>query len=222
MVKFKKTYLQTIFAVLLIFGLAPSAVQAHKRAETWEFYIPINYAEDARFSGQQGSSIEINEDVGFGFGFGYNFTDRFQLGGLFNWNSRSYDATVIEDNGTPHQYGNYLETSTISMNGLYYLLDGDITPFVSGSLGYTFIDTNIQNGPASGLCWWDPWWGYVCTEYVPTRTESDLSYGAGLGVRFDINRNFSMQFSYNKSWVEIDNATGTPDFDSWRLDFVFR
>jgi opacity protein-like surface antigen len=200
-------------------GMADSGKE---RAKKWEFHLPLIYAEEASFSGDGGSSVDINEDLGFAFGFGYNLTERFQLGGRFDWNSRSYDATVVRDNGTTHQYGNYLETATISMNGTYYLLEGDVAPFLTGSLGYTFIDTNIQDGPASGTCWWDPWWGYVCTEYVPTRTESDLSYGAGLGVRFDINQNFSMQCSYNKSWVEIGNATETPDFDSWRVDFVFR
>ena len=198
------------------------ADQGKGRAETWDFYLPLIYAADASFSGEGGSSIDINEDFGFGFGFGYNFTDRLQLGGLFNWNSSSYDATVVLDDGTTNQYGNYLETATISMNGIYYFMESDITPFVSGTLGYTFIDTNIQNGLATGTCWWDPWWGYVCTEYVPTRTESDFNYGAGLGVRYDISENFSMQCSYNKSWIDINNASGTPDFDSWRLYFTFR
>ena len=210
--------------VLSIFCLPMTGMAApgKGRAETWDFYLPLIYAEDASISGQGGSRVDINEDFGFGFGFGYNFTDHLQLGGLFSWSSRSYDATVVRDTGTTLQYGNYLETSTISMNGTYFFQGADITPFVSGSLGYTFIDTNIQNGPATGTCWWDPWWGYVCTEYVPTRTETALNYGAGLGVRFDINEQFSMQFSYNKSWIDIDNASGTPDFDTWRLDFVLQ
>ncbi|MEE9303853.1 MAG: outer membrane beta-barrel protein [Thiotrichaceae bacterium] len=218
-----KSIVTSVLILFIICLIMPrTADSGRKRAETWEFYIPLSYADDANFSGKQGSSIDINEDFGFGLGFGYNFTDRFQLGGLFNWNSRSYDATVVLDNGSTQQYSNFMETSTISMNGIFYLLEGDITPFVSGSIGYTFIDTNIQDGPPTGVCWWDPWWGYVCTEYVPTRTESNLSYGAGLGVRFDINEDFSMQCSYNKSWIDIDNASETLDFDTWRLDFIFR
>jgi opacity protein-like surface antigen len=192
------------------------------RAGTWDFYLPLTYAERETIDGQQGSHVDINDDLGFGFGFGYNFNDHFQLGGLFNWSSRSYDATAVRGDGSRSQYSNDLETSTISMNGIYYLLKGPITPFVSGMIGYTFVDTNIQDGPATGSCWYDPWWGYVCTEYVPTKTEDDFSYGAGIGVRFDINRQFSMQCSYNKTWIDIQNASGTPDFDTWRLDFIFR
>ena len=218
-----KNIVASVLILFIICLIMPRTADSEgKRAKTWDFFIPLSYTEDANFSGKQGSSIDINEDLGFGLNFGYNFTDRFHLGGLFNYSSRSYDATVVLDDGSTQKYGNYMETSTISVNGIFYLLEGDITPFVSGSIGYTFIDTNIQNGPTSGTCWWDPWWGYVCTEYVPTRTESDLSYGAGLGVRFDINEKFSMQGSYNKSWIDIDNISENPDFDTWRLDFIFR
>ena len=43
-----------------------------------------------------------------------------------------------------------------------------------------------------------------------------------LGVRFDVSPRFSLQPSYNKMWIDIDKASGTPDFDVWRLDFIFR
>jgi hypothetical protein len=89
-------------------------------------------------------------------------------------------------------------------------------------LGITYIDTSIQTGPSNGTCWWDPWYGYVCSSYYPTKTQSDFTYGFGLGVRFDLNPKFSLQPSYNKAWVDINNASGTPDFDIWRLDFIFR
>ncbi|MDA8139596.1 MAG: outer membrane beta-barrel protein [Desulfobacteraceae bacterium] len=203
-------------------GSDGSVLRKAQRAGGWDFYLPLTYAEDAKIEGTHGSKVDINDDLGFGFGVGYNLNNHFQLGGLFNWNSRSYDATATRDDGSTARYSNWLETSTIALNGTYYILDSNITPFVSGMLGYTWMDTNIQDGPSSGYCWYDPWWGYVCSEYVPTKTASDLSYGAGLGVRFDINRAFSMQCSYNRAWIDIDNASGTPYFNTWRLDFIFR
>jgi opacity protein-like surface antigen len=188
----------------------------------WEFYLPLTYADSATIEGEGGSSVKINGDWGFGFGFGYNLTDRFQLNGLFNWNSRTYDATLVDSTG-PQRYSNWLETSTLSLNGIFYLLDGDITPFVSGGIGYTYVDTNIQNGVASGGCWADWYWGWVCGTYVPTKTENDISYNAGIGIRFDLDRKFSLQGSYNKAWIDIGKAAGgMPEFDSWRLDFIFR
>jgi outer membrane protein W len=199
-----------------------TTVRPGGRGGTWDFYLPITYAESAIIEGQGGSSVDVNADWGFGFGFGYNFNDHFHLNGLMTWNSRSYDAIVVTDSGATQRYSNYLDSSTISLNGIFYLLSGDFTPFVSAGAGITYVDTNIQDGPATGTCWYDPWWGYVCSSYVPTKTENDMSYNAGVGVRLDVNRQFGLQASYNKTWIDISKASGTPDFDTWRLDFVFR
>jgi opacity protein-like surface antigen len=166
--------------------------------------------------------VDINAGYGFGFGFGYNFTDNFQLNGLFNWNSRSYDATTVNTDGSTRKYSNYMDTSTLSVNGIFYFLKGDFTPFVSGGVGVTYVDTNIPEGQGSTSCWYDPWWGYVCSSYQPTKTENDISYNAGVGVRYDVNRQFSLQGSYNKTWIDISRASTQPDFDIWKLDLIFR
>lgn len=192
------------------------------RGGNWEFILPLIYSESATVKGQNGSSVNLDADWGLGFGFGYNINDHFQLNGLFSWSSRSYNATVVKTDGTTQRYSNYMESSTIALNGVYYFLPGDVTPFVSGGVGITYIDTNIQNGPASGTCWYDPWWGYVCDTFVPTKTENDFSYNAGLGVRWDIDRKFSMQGSFNRMWIDFSKASGIPNFDMWRLDFIFR
>jgi opacity protein-like surface antigen len=200
-----------------------TAVRPGGRAGTWDFYLPLVYADSATINGQGGSKVDINADFGFGFGFGYNFTDNLQLNGIFSWNSRSYDATRIEETtGSTQRYSNYMDTSTISLNGVYYFLNGNVTPFVSGGVGITYVDTNIQNGTGSTSCWYDPWWGYVCSSYVPTKTENDISYNAGVGVRYDASRQFALQFGYYKTWIDISKASGTSDFDIWRLDFIFR
>jgi hypothetical protein len=192
------------------------------RGGTWDFYLPLSYADTTNISSTGGSSLKINGDFGFGFGFGYNINDHFQVSGLFNWNSRSYEATQVNDLGQTRQYSNYMYTSNFNINGVFYLLPGNVTPFVSGTVGITYVDTNIQNGQASGSCWYDPWWGYVCSSYYPTKTENDFNYGLGVGVRFDVNRQFSLQGSFNRSWIDIGKASGIPDFDVWRLDFIFR
>jgi hypothetical protein len=203
-------------------GAEGSAIRNADRTGSWDFFLPIIYTDETKVDGQGGSSVDINDDFGIGFGAGYNFNNHFQLGGLFNYNSRSYDATVVRNDGSTFQYGNTMETSTFALNGTYYILDKNFTPFISGSVGYTWVDTNIQNGPPTGYCWWDPWYGYICNSYVPTKTQSSWTYGGGLGVRYDFNQRFSMQGSYNKSWVDIDNTSGSTDIDIWRLDFIFR
>jgi opacity protein-like surface antigen len=199
-----------------------TAVRPGGRGGTSEFYLPLIYSESATINGQGGSSVDLNADWGFGFGFGYNFTDNFQLNGLLSWAYRSYDARVVNSDGTTRRYSNYMDSSTLSLNGVYYFLSGQVTPFVSGGVGITYVDTNIQNGAGSTSCWYDPWYGYVCSSYVPTKTENDISYNAGLGVRYDINRQFGLQAGYYKTWIDISKASGTPDFNIWRLDFIFR
>ena len=191
------------------------------RGGNWEFILPLAYTDTTTVHGQGGSSLRINNDWSTGFGFGYNINDIFQVNGLFTWAYRSYDATVIfADGSTPRRYSNYMDTSTIGLNGVYYLLGGNFTPFISAGIGYTYIDTNIQTGPTSGSCWWDPWYGYVCTSYNNTKTESDWSYNAGIGVRFDVSRAFSLQGSYNRIWLEADKVK--PEFDMFKIDFIFR
>ena len=218
-----------VIAVFCSVGLADvagaesySVVRPGGRGGTWEFLLPLKYTDSAAINGAGGSRVDISSDWGLGFGFGYNINDHFQLNGIFDWSYRSYQATIVQDNGQTRYYNNYVDTSTMTLNGIYYLMSGDFTPFVSGGIGIGFVDTNIPTSPAQSVCYWDPWWGYVCGGYQPTKTESDVVYNAGAGVRFDVNRQFSLQGSYNKSWMNVSRAQGIPDFDIWRLDFIFR
>jgi len=193
------------------------------RAGTWDFFMPLTYNPGFTWHGEGGSSVDLDTTWGFGFGFGYNFTDHFQLNGLFSWAARNYTATYVPGTG-PAKYSNTEYSSTFSLNGIFYLLSGDISPFIQAGVGWTYIDTSIPSGPSSGGgCWWDPWYGYVCNNYYPTKTQSDWSYSAGVGVRFDIARQFALQPSYNKAWINLNNSGGgSPYFDIWRLDFIFR
>lgn len=192
------------------------------RNGTWDFYLPLTYATEAKIDGQGGSTMDINDDIGYGFGFGYNINNKFQVNGLVGWNSRTYNVTAVADDNSIHQYNNFLETHNISLNGIYYFLETNLTPFISGTVGYTWLDTNIQDAPATGDCWYDPIYGYVCAEYVPTKVQSEIHYGGGLGVRYDINDAFSLQGDWNRVWIDMRNSSGTPEFDTWRLDFIFR
>jgi hypothetical protein len=191
------------------------------RGGTWEFIMPLTYLPPWTMDGQQGSKVDLDATWGFGFGFGYNLSDHFQMNGLFSWSARNYDATLVNTDGTTRRFGSTEYSSTFSLNAIYYLLPGNISPFVSGGAGITYVDTSIPTGVGTTTCWWDPWYGYVCNEGYPTKTETDIVYNVGLGVRFDLNRSFSLQPSYNKAWIDM-GSRGTPDFDVWRLDFIFR
>jgi opacity protein-like surface antigen len=200
-----------------------TAVRPGGRGGSMEFFLPLVYTDGTTVTGEGGSKVDINSDWGFGFGLGYNVNDNFQINGIFTWANRSYSARAMNADGTMgKQYNSYMDTSTLSLNGVYYFMNGNIAPFISGGVGFTYVDTNIPTGPTQGSCWYDPWYGYICTSSVPTKTENDVSYNAGIGVRFDINRQFGMQVGFYRTWIDISKASGTPTFDSGRFDFIFR
>lgn len=192
------------------------------RAEKWEFGLGMIYAFESDLSGEEGTRATIDDDLGFGLMGGYNFNEHFQLGGSFNWDTRSYRTTGLGDNGALLEYDNEVESTVLGLNGYYFILPGNFTPFVMGSVGYAFVDSNIQNGPTETYVYYDPWWGYTYDTYTPTRTESGLSYGLGIGLRYDLNENASLQLSYNKGWIDAGTAAETPDFDVIRFDFIGR
>lgn len=192
------------------------------RGKSWEIFLPLNYTQSETIKGRGDSSVDINDDVGFGFGLGYNFNDHFQLNGSISWSSRGYDATIVQTDGSTRRYNNILDTSTFSLNGIYHLLNKNITPFVSGGIGNTHLDTNIPSGLSSTACWYDPWYGYICDSYVPTKTENALSYNAAVGILFDINRQFGIRASYSRLWIDLDETSYTADFSTWKLDVLFR
>jgi opacity protein-like surface antigen len=229
-----RTLIRIMVVVLVVAALGavvPSPAEAQSftsvrpggRGGNWEIFLPIIYSDSTTVNGEGGSKVDINSDYGFGFGAGYNVNDNFQINGMFTWAYRSYNATAVNSDGTPgRQYSNYMDTSTLSLNGVFYLMQGNITPFISAGVGITYVDTNIPIGSGSTSCWYDPWYGYVCSSYVPTKTENDITYNAGIGIRFDIDRQFGMQFGYYKTYVNINKAQGTPDFDNLRFDLIFR
>ena len=212
-----------IVAVGVLAGalMLPSTVMAQSRANSLEFILPIIYSPSSSFNGQGGSSADLNSDLSSGFGIMYNLNNHLQLGGMFTWNTRSYNATLVRgDNGATYKASGTLDSSTIAFNATYYFMPSGVTPFVSAGIGSTFIDTNIPNGGGSTACWWDPWYGYICDTYQSTKTQTAVSYSAGAGMRFDLGRGFAVQGSYNKIW--LDYSKSKPEIDGWKIDLVFR
>ena len=51
-------------------------------------------------------------------------------------------------------------------------------------------------------------------DYVARQPEIDgLTYQLGVGARYDFSNNFAVHASYRVTWIDLDNAEGTPDFD---------
>jgi opacity protein-like surface antigen len=217
-----RSWLQVVVALLLAAQAMGAAAQGSaQRAGRWEFTLQPQYVDSMSVSGANGSRASIDSDWGFGFGLAYNLSDHLQLGGELTWNDAGYRATLVPGPGNPlpsTSFRGTMETSTLRMNATWHFLRGNFTPFVTGGIGATWVDTNIPNGPTQ--CWVDPWYGTYCD--TPTRSDTYFSYNAGAGLRWDINRGFFMSAAYIRQWIDVGGATGSPAADQFRLVFGFK
>jgi opacity protein-like surface antigen len=214
----------TAIAVLAGGLAAPTALESQtvRREGHWQFHIPITFTSGTTLTGDGGSSLELNDDVGWGFGFGYHLNERFMLGFEATWLSANYEAQIpVDEDGDESPDGTLtaagqLDAGSFMGVGQFNLLEGGrFTPFVQGRLGWNYSDSNIPSAPVQGACWWDPWWGYVCDTWQPTYSAWSFSYGAGAGLRAQLAPRFFLEGSYQISWVDFDRDT--PSMDGFRL-----
>ena len=217
---------QTIILFLLMTILVTTA-QAQltrgsqpQRTDNWEFTLQTRYLASQDKQNGDGSSVSLQDNVGWGFGFAYNFNQHFNLGMDFSWRSINYTATGVDEEApaTTTSYSSKLDTSTWSLLGNYHILKGRFTPFISGSFGWTLIDTNIFAGYGSG-CWWDYWYGYVCSSYPTTYGTNTTVGNLGLGGRFELTPKFFIRVAYEHSWLGID---GVDSNNVFRTDIGFQ
>jgi opacity protein-like surface antigen len=211
---------QSLFMCAAVLSLLSAGANAQSRGEGWEFGADVLYqnSQDVDFDG--GSTVAFDSDVGLSLFAGYRFSDRLELQFGLDWSSVDYDATLQLNPGGSVGVSGDLEQFTPFIKGNFNFIDGPITPYVTAGLGWSFIDTNIPDGRPQTGCWWDPWYGYICTTVQDTHSTDALTYTAGLGVRWDLSTGYSMRLSYEKQWYDLDNSS--PDFDVFRLGFIMR
>jgi opacity protein-like surface antigen len=195
------------------------------RQDRYEFTLQPRYVASKTIDFNGGTSIDTDADLGFGFGFGYNFTNKFAMHLDWSWASANYKAKIRTTDiggistGTTTASGT-LDASTFALNMSYYFLEGPLTPFVMGGIGWTWVDSNIPSGLPQTGCWWDPWYGYICTSYQDTYAKDYFSYSLGLGGRWDVTPGFFLRGSVIWQWMDVGDA-GNTDFPGGRLDIGF-
>jgi outer membrane assembly lipoprotein YfiO len=193
------------------------------RKRRYEITLQPLYVASKTISVDGGSQLELDQGFGLGAGFGYNFTDQFALDLDGSWTRSDYQAKIATSTGGTAGYttaSGTLDVGTLALNLNYYVLKGPLTPFVMAGIGWTLVDSNIPSGPPQGVCWWDPWWGYVCTSYQNTYRKDYFSYNLGLGGRWDLTSNFFLRGSVGWQWINLGKA-GTTDFMGGRLDLGY-
>jgi opacity protein-like surface antigen len=217
----RRVFTTISFAALACVLLASATVaDAQDREDRWEFTLGTFYQLGTTIDGQEGTGLDTDNDFGFSLGGAYNFSDRLATKFGLQWAGVGYDATALDEDLNPVDISGKYDSFTISANLVYYLSEAQLSPYVGAGIGWTWIDTNVPNGPPYTWCWWDPWWGYVCSTNYPTETINAFSYQALAGLRYTFDSDSTyLQLGYTSQWMDFDSASGTPRFDVITLEF---
>jgi hypothetical protein len=212
-----------LLPLVLIFAAAPALAQT--RAGKSDFYFSPIFTNSQNYTFEGGTAVQTDTGTGFGLGWDYNFDAHWAAGFEFNWGEIDYRATVQPVPGanpnSATRINGTIFTSALRFNGTYNLAAGPLTPFVNFNAGWTYVDTGIPSGLPQNVCWYYPWWGTYCSSVVPTKTTTKFAYGAGLGVRADIGRSFTVRGMVSQQYVDFSNFGSTP-WTVWRIDLGTR
>jgi len=156
---------------------------------------PLPVTSDLRFN--------FKDEVFWGFGGAYHMNDRWAIRGELAFGSPSYEMTWNNAKITGESWINHGKLN-LDFNLLKNL---PFTPFISGGIGYLYIDTGIPNGPPQYTVWWDYYWGPVAYGTQPTYQKTYFTYNGMLGFRWDIGDRFAMRASYASNWVDTRHDT---------------
>ena len=204
-------------ALVAVALLALPAQAQTTRGGKSEFYIAPVFTDGKSYSFEGGSNARTDTGFGLTFGYAFNFDQKKSLGIEFVWADQDYRANIVGDNGSTVSVNGSLETWTVRFLGTYNFMEGNFTPFVTGGLGWTYLDTNIPTGLPQNVCWYYPWYGY-CTSYVPTATTTKFSYNAGAGLRFELGRGF-VRAMINQQYMDFGGSYGSGSTTQYRIDF---
>jgi hypothetical protein len=216
-------------ASIALLATAPAALaQSADRGGTWETRLSLLFQNSADWDFSGGTTADIESDESLLFGIGYHLNDQLELGGSMTFGQTDYDADIaadIDNDGVQDSVisvsGEY-ESTTLLFDATWNFLTSQFTPYASAILGWSWIDTNIATEPPQTGCWWDPWWGYVCSTFQDTKSLDGFTYGVDVGGRYDFNDRFALRAGYHMLWVDLSNASGTPDQDGFELRFAWK
>ena len=195
-------------------GKEPSA-----RMRTWEMGLQTRYQFEKDLNFRGGSKVNLDDDFAWGFAANYNLNEKLNFGTEFGWNLINYSANVVNDLGDFNLLSGTAETSTWLFNATYHLMATKLTPFAIGSIGWGAFDSEISTGNVEGVCWWDPWYGYVCGYYPETYGDDAVVYRAGGGLRYDSEGTFFMKAYYSAQWNDFGNSSEVPAYHQIRFEF---
>ena len=203
---------------------APAFAQRYDKSGEWEFAVAAPWQEGTNDNGTAGSTVKVDNTWGFSFYLGYNFNNRFRLGADFDFLRPDFDATIVneENPGETIRIQHTASQFNGRLKGTLNLLDGPFVPFVEAGIGWTHLDSNVANGPPVSGCWWHPWWGLICQNFFRTYNSTEFSYGAGVGLRYELRGNSQITLSYNYWELDTGDNRASPSLQAARLEYGWR
>jgi opacity protein-like surface antigen len=203
--------------------VATAADAQSQRAGQVEFTFGAAYSFSDSFVGTGDSSLDLSSRTGIRVGVEYFTSSNLSVGFDATWLQPSYSAELIpEDGSEPVSISHRASIFTGHFTGSYYFGEGPLTPFVEAGLGWTYFDSNVSDSAPIVGCWWDPWWGYICSEFYSTYSSSEFSYGAGVGLQWNFGRDRAINAGYRWLEVEADSLSKKPTLESAVIEVVFR
>ena len=211
-------------ALCVILATATTAANAQSpRPGQLELSIGPAYNFSDSYQGRGGSSLDLSSRTGIRLGMEYFSSSKLSLGFDASWAKPSFDAELVPEDGSPTvSISHRASIFTGHFTGTYYFREGPVTPFVEAGLGWTFFDSNVSDGSPIVGCWWDPWWGYICSDFYSTYSATNFSYGAGVGLRWNIGPDMAVNAGYRWLEVEADGLSKKPTLESAVIEFVYR
>lgn len=211
-------------SVLLILCLFPLATQAqwnsgdYSREGRWEVSTGLYLTGSERARGDNQSSLDIDSGLGLGLSAGYNFTANLALHFDASLFRADYDAVLDTENQGLVVIDHRLSAFTGQLKGVWNILDAAFTPYLQAGIGWTYLDSNVSDGAPVVDCWWDPWWGYVCSDFYSTYSDTNFSWNVGAGLRYEFKGGMFARAGWER--ITIDSGKGAdPDFDAYRFEF---
>ena len=215
-----------VAATALVLGMDAPAAFAQERAQTAEFGLQLVDMDGGHVDGLRGASLDFDSDLAWGITGGYNITEKFYVGGEWNWASPDYVLRRAPDVGgglTVPIVNAEADVSTLLFKAAFHFMDGPFTPYVEAGLGWTTTDSNVViPGSGSSGCWWDPWWGYVCTSWYDTYSDTRSTDTYAIGFRWDVSDSIALRECEGQREVDTNQALEDISIDDLRLELAWK
>ena len=171
---------------LLVSGICTA--QEAARAGRSEFFGLVQYMTGDDVS-ESGLSLEVDDFTGFGLGYGYNINDNVNLNFDVYFGNTDIDGSYLGLTATGDS-----DVIGFDLNVDWNFLRTAFTPLVTGGVGFLTFSGDINDD---------------LPDFDSDFSETDFSFNAGAGFRWDTSVNFYIKGIYRATWTELE---GTEDF----------